>query len=62
MRRKEFPYRSRVRVKLPGKRAFFGFKYSEYRLFPRSQRLICVEIKSGAGIAYPIRYVTLVRQ
>jgi hypothetical protein len=57
-KKKEFKYHERVRVKLPGKRAFFGKYYSEYRLHPHTMRLICVETPNGAGVAYLIRYVT----
>lgn len=60
---KLFKYNQRVRVKLPGKRPFFGRYYSEYKDRPRGERRICVELECpggrlGAGIAYLIRYVT----
>jgi hypothetical protein len=58
---KRFQYGDIVRVALPGKRPFLGKFYSEYRALPRSQRTICVEVKSGAGIGYPVRYVTLAK-
>lgn len=55
-----FEYGERVRVKLPRKRAFVGTVYSEYRLRPGGERLICVNTPSGAGVAYRIRYVSAV--
>lgn len=58
--RKVFKYGDRVRVKVPGKRAFVGKVYSQYRsLGLRSERIICVTTPSGAGIGYLVRYVTL---
>lgn len=55
--KKVFKYGDRVRVKLRGRRAFFGTVYSEYRDGPRMRR-ICVNTPSGAGIAYPVMFVT----
>lgn len=55
---KVFKYGDRVRVKLPGKRAFIGTVYSEYRDGSRGERRICVNMPSGAGVAFLIRYVT----
>lgn len=59
---KTFRYGVLVRVKEPGKRAFVGKVYSEYRDGPRGQRRICVEHPDGAGIAYLVRYVTLTKE
>lgn len=55
--KKVFRYGDRVRVTLPGKRAFFGKVYSQYSQ-PGLMRRICVETPSGAGIAYPVMFVT----
>lgn len=52
-----FEYGQKVRVKLPRRKAFIGTVYSEYRLRPRGERLICVTSPSGLGYAYRIRYV-----
>jgi hypothetical protein len=60
---KKFPYGARVRVKLPGRRAFYGNVYSEYRDGPGRERLICVDgvpPNLRSGVAYLIRYVTLI--
>jgi hypothetical protein len=57
--RKVFKYGDRVRVKVPGKRAFVGKVYSQYQaLGPKSERIICVTTPSGAGVGYRVRYVT----
>jgi hypothetical protein len=59
--KKVFKYGDRVRVKVPGKRAFVGKVYSEYRARgPGSERIICVNTPSGAGVGYRVRYVTAV--
>ncbi len=55
---KVFKYGDRVRVKEPGRRAFVGKVYSEYRDGPRRERRICVEQPGGCGVAYLVRYVT----
>jgi hypothetical protein len=58
--KKVFKYGDRVRVKTPGKRAFFGTVYSQYRdRGPKSERIICVQLPSGAGVGYRVRYVTM---
>lgn len=54
---KTFACGDRVVVKLPGKRAFAGKVYAQYRDGPRTERYICVETPGGCGVAYRIRYV-----
>lgn len=59
--RKTFVYGDRVRVKLPRREAIYGTVYSQYRVNPGRERTICVEVPSGSGIGYLVRYVTHAR-
>lgn len=56
-KRKVFEYGDLVRVKVPGKRAFLGTVYSQYK-DPGRERRICINTPSGAGVAFLVRYVT----
>lgn len=60
--KKVFSYGDLVVVRKPGRRAFSGTYYSEYRNHPNSERLICVQEKDGCGVAYRVRYVTLAKR
>ena len=55
-------YGDLVSIKEPGRRSFVGTVYSQYRAKgPRSERIICVNTPSGAGIGFRVRYVTHAR-
>jgi len=61
--KKTFEYMDLVSVKEPGRRAFVGRVYSQYRTQgPRSERIICVYTPSGAGVGFRVRYVTHVKK
>lgn len=59
-RAREFPYGARVRVSVPGQRAFLGTVYSVDK--DSRSRQVYVETPRGAGVAYPMRYVRLVAE
>lgn len=58
----KFRYGDRVRIKLPGKRAFRARVYSVYQETPRGERRICVDHMTGChpdvGQAFLVRYVS----